>query len=195
VRRILGEAEVLADGSFHLEVPANLPLELQALDADGLALRTCSWIWVKNNENRGCIGCHEDGELSPENRFADALSLEGIRLTAPVNQRRTVDFRRDLKPVIEQRCVPCHSGDQVEPRLDGSLQPLSEYVHPGRARTSPLIWHLFGRNTSRPWDGAAFEQSAKPIPPGEVEPLTSEQKRMFIEWIDLGAPWAETTDR
>jgi hypothetical protein len=223
-RRILGEAEVSADGSFQLEVPANLPLELQTLDADGLALRTCSWIWVKNNENRGCIGCHEDGELSPDNRFVDALSLQAIRLTPPTSERRSVDFRRDLMPIIRDRCVPCHGAEQAEPHLDGSLQVLNgqsagagvnrdyasllareatddpnalmgRYVQPGRARTSPLIWHLLGRNTARPWDGAASERPAKPIPPGQVEPLTNEQKQMFIEWIDLGAPWGETTDR
>jgi hypothetical protein len=194
VRRILGEADVLADGSFHLEVPANLPLELQALDADGLALRTCSWIWVKNNENRGCIGCHEDGELSPENRFADALSLAGIPMAPPVSERRTVNLQRDLVPIIQQRCIPCHGADQAKPRLDIGLAALTRYIHPGQARTSPLIWHIFGRNTSRPWDGAMNEFSAKPIPRDQVEPLTSEQKQMFIEWIDLGAPWGEPVD-
>jgi hypothetical protein len=24
-----------------------------------MALRSCSWIWAKNHEPRGCIGCHE----------------------------------------------------------------------------------------------------------------------------------------
>ena len=51
------------DGSFNLEVPANTPIELQLLDDDGMALRRCGWIWAKNHEPRGCIGCHEDGEL------------------------------------------------------------------------------------------------------------------------------------
>jgi hypothetical protein len=191
-RRILGEAEVAEDGSFHVEVPANTPLELQTLDADGRALRACGWIWVKNHENRGCIGCHEDGELSPDNRFADALALSAAPLAPPEAQRRTVDFRRDLMPIIQTKCVPCHSGaprvtGQAEPNLDGGFQVLRRYVQPGQARTSPLIWHIFGRNTSRPWDGAATEKPFKPIPPGQVEPLSSQQRQMFVEWIDLGA--------
>ncbi|MCJ7675008.1 MAG: hypothetical protein MUO33_07635, partial [Sedimentisphaerales bacterium] len=65
-RRILGEINVEKDGSFNIEVPANTPFELQTLDADGMALRSCGWIWAKNHEPRGCIGCHEDGELTPE---------------------------------------------------------------------------------------------------------------------------------
>ena len=191
-RRILGEAEVSEDGSFHVEVPANTPLELQTLDAEGLALRACGWIWVKNHENRGCIGCHEDGELSPDNRFADALALSAAPLAPPEAQRRTVDFRRDLMPIIQTKCVPCHDGaakkaGQAEPNLDGSFQVLRRYVQPGQARTSPLIWHIFGRNTSRPWDGAATEKPFKPIPPGQVEPLSSQERQTFVEWIDLGA--------
>jgi hypothetical protein len=220
-RRILGEAEVSEDGSFHVEVPANTPLELQTLDADGLALRACGWIWVKNHENRGCIGCHEDGELSPDNRFADALALSAAPLAPPEAQRRTVDFRRDLMPIIQTKCVPCHGGaarktgqaprdqqalpdvrragsepvpfsrsqetGQAEPNLDGSFQVLRRYVQPGQARTSPLIWHIFGRNTSQPWDGAATEKPFKPIPPGQVEPLSSQERQTFVEWIDLGA--------
>ena len=65
---------------------------------------------------------------------------------------------------------------------------IGKYVHPGRARTSPLIWHIFGRNTSRPWDG---DWASKPVKPmgGNVE-LSAEEKRLFVEWIDLGAGWS-----
>ena len=68
---ILGEVPVEEDGSFNVEIPANTPIELQILDADGMALRSCGWIWAKNHEPRGCIGCHEDNELTPENRFVE----------------------------------------------------------------------------------------------------------------------------
>ena len=63
------------------------------------------------------------------------------------------------------------------------------YVQPGQARTSPLIWHLFGYNTCRPWDKTASTGKVKPIPPGKSDPLTAHERRTFIEWIDLGALW------
>jgi len=66
-RRLVGEAPVEADGSFNVEVPADVPLLLQTLDERGLALATCGWFWVKPREKRGCIGCHEDPERVPEN--------------------------------------------------------------------------------------------------------------------------------
>ncbi|MCP5114790.1 MAG: hypothetical protein GY953_28510, partial [bacterium] len=71
--RLLGEVDIEEDGSFNVRVPANIPIQLQLLDEHGMALRTCRWIWVRNKEPRGCIGCHEDGELTPENQFHKAF--------------------------------------------------------------------------------------------------------------------------
>ena len=71
---LLGEVPVEADGSFFLEVPARTPLRWQTLDADGAVLQAQrSWVWVMPREGRGCIGCHEDRELAPPNRYPLAL--------------------------------------------------------------------------------------------------------------------------
>lgn len=217
-RRLLGQIDISEDRSFNVTVPANTPIELQTLDADGLALRSCGWIWAKNREPRGCIGCHEDPELTPENLFVDALERPSIALTLPAARRRTVDFRRDVMPIIQEKCVACHDADGSLPRLDGGLAFADrgghgthfnrayesllasgdssgdigfsgKYVHPGRARTSPLVWHIFGRNTSRPWDGDAAKKPIKTIPHGEVEPLSGDERRTLVEWIDMGAMW------
>jgi len=217
-RRFLGEVPVEEDGSFNVEVPADIPIELQLLDEHGMALRSCGWIWVKNNEPRGCIGCHEDQELTPENRMVDAVKKPSISLTLPPERRRHVDFRRDLMPIVETKCVSCH-GLGKTPNLHGGLElvdhgshayfnrayesllaahePAGEhrsafghYVHAGRARTSPLIWHLFGQDTSRPWDIRAKRNSTvKPMPPEGATALTDDEKRTFVEWIDTGAHW------
>ena len=64
-----------------------------------------------------------------------------------------------------------------------------KYVHPGRARTSPLIWHILGRNLSCPWDGPAVTQSVKLIPPDRSPPWSAEEQQLFVKWVDLGAPW------
>ncbi len=217
-RRMIGEIDISPDGSFQVDIPANTPVQLQTLDENGVALRTCGWIWSKNQEPRGCIGCHEDGELTPENTFTLSLRQPSIALTLPPERRRTVDFRRDIMPIIEKKCVVCHDAQGDAPRLDGALELVTEpdgaahfnraylsllatrptdgedefnglYVEPGKARTSPLIWHLLGRNLSRPWDGDALADEAKPIPAGRAEPLTDLERRAFVEWVDLGASW------
>jgi len=222
-RRLLGEIDVSEDGSFNVTVPANTAIELQTLDADGLALRSCGWIWAKNREPRGCIGCHEDPELTPENLFVDAVQRPSIALTLPPTRRRTVDFRRHVMPIIRRKCVVCHGADDAPPRLDGGREAVDraagkayfrqayeallasddssgdigfsgKYVHPGRARTSPLVWHVFGRNTSRPWDGDTKKRPIKKIPAGNAEPLTDDERRTLVEWIDMGANWDATSN-
>jgi hypothetical protein len=200
-------------------VPANTPIELQILDAEGMALRSCGWIWAKNREPRGCIGCHEDRELTPENRLVDAMNRSSVSLTLPPERRRSVDFRRDVMRILAAKCAPCHGERGETPiHLSGELTlvrgpngnahfnrdyesllapseggrsetPWGKYVHPGRARTSPLIWNLFGRNTSRRWDTIEIERPVKRMPPAGAQPLSDEEKRTLVEWIDLGALW------
>ena len=196
-RRLMGEADLAPDGSFHVTVPANVPIQLQLLDGDGLALRSCGWIWVRNHERRGCVGCHEDPERTPPNRFALALETPPAQLTLPPERRRRVEFDRDVRPIIERRCLSCHDEGGAPPRLDaggpagerGGYQRLLEsHVVAGRARTSPLVWHLMGRRTDRPWD-ATGEQPAPAPMPAEGGPLTAEELRAVVEWIDFGASW------
>ena len=208
-RRILGVVPVEEDGSFNVEVPANIPIQLQLVDEDGMALRSCSWIWVRNRETRGCIGCHEDGERTPDNRFVKALAKPSIPLTLPPEKRRTVDFRRDVKPILDARCATATCHDTPEAGLALKAVPSHEvatdggrgfdpayvdlvegykWVRPGSARTSPLIWRILGRETSRPWDEAVDPGSCSALLHPETG-LTEDDKRTLAEWIDLGALW------
>ena len=208
-RRLLDVAPVATDGSFQVEVPANVPIQLQTLDEDGLALFRCGWVWAKNREWRGCIGCHEDPELVPENRFVEAVTKEPVMMLSPPESRRTVTFARDVKTIVAAKCASCHdksSALDLSAERDGSFdraytslltaaedtarggEVLGRYVHPGRARTSPLVWLLFQRNTSRPWDRGFVGQDPPP-PCAGAEPLTAEERAVFVEWIDLGVLW------
>jgi hypothetical protein len=207
IRRLVGVAPVERDGSLHLTVPADIPLQLQILDQDGLALRSSGWIWAQFRGRQGCVGCHEDAEVAPENRLVSAVARPSNKLVLAPRLRRTVDFQHDIAPIVKARCASCH-GEGKDVRLDAGdgvsgvfprgyetllagLQPGPDgrvegrYVHPGRARTSPVIWHLLGRNTARPWDGDWRQKPFKAMPPESR--LTSEERTLFIEWIDLGA--------
>ncbi len=206
-RRLLGEAPVEPDGSFHIDLPADLPVKLQLLDRDGLALASCDWIWVKNREYRGCIGCHEDPELTPENRFVQAVARPATRLTLPPERRRSVSFRQQVLPLLQSRCRSCHGEADGNLPFDSladeegawrAYQALlarqsteasdrGRLVHPGRARTSPLIWRLFGRDTSPTLDPGTETMSQ--IPSEHVGLLSDDERRVFVEWIDLGAQW------
>lgn len=86
---VLGEVPVEEDGSFFLEVPARTPMRLETLDSDGSILRGMkSWFWVMPGERRGCIGCHEDREMTPPNRHVRALRKAPQRIGAAAMEVR-----------------------------------------------------------------------------------------------------------
>jgi hypothetical protein len=72
--RLLGEAPVEEDGSFYIAVPPDQPVRFQVLDgAGGVVREQRSWLWSRSGEEHGCVGCHEDRALAPENRWPLAL--------------------------------------------------------------------------------------------------------------------------
>lgn len=167
-RRIIGEAPVEADGSFNVVVPADTPLLMQTVDERGLALGTCGWVWVKPKENRGCIGCHEDPELVPENNYVQALRRLPNKLLTPAEERRTVTFLRDVVPILQKSCATaqCHSSTMsplhmplaaAEPSpadlrkaYDALTAPAASIVRPPHAGPAPGKYVDAGRaRTSR----------------------------------------------
>ena len=70
-RRILGTVPVEADGSASFRVPANTPIAVQPLDADGRALQVMrSWFTAMPGEVLSCVGCHESQNSSPPSKSA-----------------------------------------------------------------------------------------------------------------------------
>jgi Tol biopolymer transport system component len=183
-RRILGEVPIASDGSYQVQVPANTPVQLQLLDADGLAMRTSAWLWVRNHAAQGCVGCHEDPERTPPNRLMQALAQPAPVLNSRPERRRAVTYS-DVRPIVASKCLPCHGGGGQGPRLDGGAEALAPYITAGEARRSPLVWHLLGRSTVRPWDPEAGAAVPRPMPAAAVAPTAAEVKT-FVEWIDLG---------
>ncbi|NLH17073.1 MAG: hypothetical protein GX455_10885 [Phycisphaerae bacterium] len=203
-RRILGQIDLEKDGSFNIEIPAATPIELQILDDSGMALRTCRWIWAMNHEQRGCIGCHEDPELTPPNeKLAEALTRKSTPLAIEPEQRRMVDFRTHVGPILSAKCATCHdqrhrslkfTGDSTAEAGRVAYQamvtaPAGKYITPGQARTSPLVWRIVGRKTTRSWDPPTDSRTINPMPPKNAPPLSKEEIRTLVEWIDLGAMW------
>jgi hypothetical protein len=72
--RVLGVVPVEPDGSFFIRLPGDTPFYMELLDGQGKVLEAMTrWIWVRRGTSRGCIGCHENKELAPENRVSDAV--------------------------------------------------------------------------------------------------------------------------
>ncbi len=73
----LGTIPLAPDGSFYIEAPANTPLALQAVDAEGRSeLNEMSWIYLKPGETRGCVGCHPKRQRAPKSEAAPLLATK-----------------------------------------------------------------------------------------------------------------------
>ncbi len=87
--RIIGKVAVEKDGSFQVRVPSQTPLTFHLLDhQDRILSSQQSWTWVMHGESRGCIGCHEDRELSPPNIFIDAVKKPPVELLPSPESRK-----------------------------------------------------------------------------------------------------------
>lgn len=115
VRRIIGTVPVKEDGSAHFVVPANTPVAVQPLDAEGKALQLMrSWFVGMPGENVSCVGCHErQNQASGAALHADAATTEPIYPTPWRGPKRGFSFVREVQPVLDKYCVGCHDGTKT----------------------------------------------------------------------------------
>ncbi len=95
-----------------------------------------------------------------------------------------VDYLRDVKPILAEKCFTCHGAlkQKADLRLDtaramregGSHGPV---VVPGKSDKSLLLDHILGRGDAK-----------RMPPPSEGEALKPEQVAKIRLWIDRGAP-------
>ncbi|MEC8782971.1 MAG: DUF1549 domain-containing protein, partial [Planctomycetota bacterium] len=97
-----------------------------------------------------------------------------------------VDFDRDVRPILAEKCYACHGPDeavrQAELRLDlrsSAIAPLPSgevAIVPGNTDESELIRRIFSTHSG---DRMPPETSQKP--------LTDRERQVLKEWIDSGA--------
>jgi len=98
-----------------------------------------------------------------------------------------VDFAREVRPILAQKCFGCHGPDDAQRegdlRLDtrdGLLAARDDYfiVVPGETKDSEL-WHR-------------LTDEIDPMPPKDAgEPLTEEELEVIKGWIEQGAEWSQ----
>jgi len=82
-----GIVQVEEDGSFQLKVMADTPFQIRTLDKDGNVVNgPCSWLWMRPNERRGCIGCHEDPEMVPDNIVSLAIRKSPVMIPVHITE-------------------------------------------------------------------------------------------------------------
>ena len=131
VKRIIGTVPVEPDGSAYFRVPANTPIALQPLDAEGRALQLMrSWMTAMPGEVLSCVGCHEPHSTGPSGNKATATHRAPSPITPWYGPPRGFAFKREVQPVLDAYCVRCHDG---RPRDGGQVLPdftVRAEVHP-----------------------------------------------------------------
>jgi len=118
--QILGTVPIGRDGSVAFRVPANMPLTIQALDAEGKAVQLMrSWYTAMPGESVGCVGCHEKTRQTPIPASL-AQQFQVHQIEPWHGPARGFDFEAEVQPVLDQYCVKCHDG---QPRTDGACPP------------------------------------------------------------------------
>jgi hypothetical protein len=75
----MGMAQVEKDGSVYMKIAADMPFRIQTLDSLGNVVNgPGGWYYLRPNERRGCVGCHEDNEITPANRYASAVNKNPV---------------------------------------------------------------------------------------------------------------------
>jgi hypothetical protein len=83
MQQIVGYADIEPDGSFRVKVPADTPIGLVAVDADGRAIQThTNWIQARPGETRTCNGCHSPRRGSALNTAPVAGTHNNVLLAA-----------------------------------------------------------------------------------------------------------------
>ncbi|MCY2994920.1 MAG: SUMF1/EgtB/PvdO family nonheme iron enzyme [Planctomycetota bacterium] len=115
IKRILGTVPVAADGSALFRVPANTPIFVQPLDAEGKCQQIMrSWYTPMPGEIASCVGCHEKQNDGPPAKYTAAALQKPSPIEPWCGPTRGFSFDREVQPVLDRRCVGCHNGQPTK---------------------------------------------------------------------------------
>jgi hypothetical protein len=101
----------------------------------------------------------------------------------PVFADSKVDFNRDIRPILSDRCFHCHgpdeSGREAALRFDDEQSAKEFAIVPGDASESEMLRRIIS------------EDDDERMPPPEMgKPISKEQIDLIRRWIDEGAEWS-----
>ncbi len=136
------------DTSFLAKIPADTPFTFQTLDRKGRMLNMAqTWHQVRPGEMRvNCGGCHAHSrqplafestaagqagypvwDLTEETPLVTADGAGDPDLLVVPASLVDVEFHRDIRPILQSRCVSCHTQTDATPPADLVLDDLAFY--------------------------------------------------------------------
>src|SRR5262245_10745436 len=116
-------------------------------------------------------------------RFSLPLAAVYVLSATPVRAEEPVNYLRDVKPILKERCFSCHGALKQKGKLRLDTAALMHQggesgpaVEPGKAGESLLIERVTAKKPDR-----------RMPPPSEGDPLTPKQIALLRAWIEQGA--------
>ena len=127
---------------------------------------------------------HNVGRSVDRSRVTHRLALPA---SAWAGDTASVDFSRDVLPILSQNCFLCHGPDaktrKADLRLDekqSALRTNEPIIVPGKSAESELIRRILSTDADE----------AMP-PPKSGRKLSGSQKETLRRWVDQGARWGK----
>jgi hypothetical protein len=114
---------------------------------------------------------------------AALLLLLLVRPPAAAGPAEVPRFNRDIRPILSEKCFPCHGPDSASRKADLRLDQRKAAVEagaivPGKPEKSELVRRIFS------------EREAKRMPPARSKKeLSQTQKELLRQWIAAGAEY------
>jgi Hydrazine synthase alpha subunit middle domain len=202
INRVLGTVPVEPDGSVYARVPPLRSLQLVALDENDLSVkRMLSFLTVMPGEQSACLGCHEDRTHSafpvPGSGRPQALQRPASEITPIAGAPAIFDYPRDIQPVWDRHCLPCHDSEHYAGRvlLTGDQGPMFTHSY---FMLSARLQMADGRDLARgnyaPYTiGSAASPLLDKLNGAHHGVTTSAQElRLLKLWIDAAATFPGT---
>ena len=210
LKRILGTVPVESDGSAYFKAPPLRSLYFALLDENDLSIKQMrSFVTLMPDEQRGCIGCHENRTQPPPVSQRPAAMLRQPSIIEPFESVPDIfDFPRDIQPILDRHCVSCHNSEKRDGGivLNGHRGPtyslayynlmLNQQIKDGAG----LGWKDQNNVSGRPIGNDTpytMHSYAAPLM-NKIESthysvkLTGHEKKLIRLWIDTSTQYAGT---
>lgn len=124
----------------------------------------------------------------PLNALATRLILPALLLPAGIGFSKEIDFNRDIRPILSDKCFHCHGPDadnqKSDYRLDSEESAHAELdgyfgIVPGNLKESEVHWRI-----------RAPRGDVDIMPPGDSNrSLSEEEKDLLDAWMEQGAKY------
>lgn len=116
--------------------------------------------------------------------------VQAARSTQDSSSRTRIDFNRDIRPILSDKCLACHGPDapnkRIKLRLDSEASALADLgrgrraIVPGHPEQSELVRRI-----------TASDDGMRMPPVDSGRSLTGREIELLQAWIKQGAPWQQ----